>query len=82
VRILALRILEDPARLRLGVGEVLHSRRDAVEADLPRGAPAALAEDDLEAVALRPDLDRHLDAVGADGVDERSEVNVGLAVLR
>ncbi len=80
VRVLALRVLEDAARLGLLVGQVLDRGRDGVQADLPRGAPAPLAEDDLEAIVLRPDLDRHLDAVPADRLDERGEVDVGLAV--
>ena len=58
VEILALDILEQGDFERLGVAEIADDRRNFVQARLLRRAPAALAGDDLEAMAVRTHDDR------------------------
>ena len=68
VQILALDVLDErhlEQRLLLPARDVADDDRHAQEAGPLRGAPAALAGDDLKPVADRADDDRLDDAVGA-----------------
>src|SRR5437764_7206462 len=62
IEVLSLDILDQGDFERLLVAEFAHDRRDFVQPRPLRGAPAPLARDDLEAVAVRADDDRLDDA--------------------
>nr|WP_242340699.1 hypothetical protein [Anaeromyxobacter sp. SG66] len=74
VGVLAAGVLDDAELVRLLVGEVLHGGRQVLQPDLLRGAVPPLAVHDLEPRALRPDLDRLLDPVLANGRDQLVDV--------
>ena len=79
VQVLALDVLDErhlEERLLLPRRDVAHDDRDAEQAGALRGAPAALARDDLEAVADLADDDRLDDAVGLDGLRQLLEPRV------
>ena len=58
VQILALDILDQRDLKRLGIVELADDDGNLVEPGALRGTPAALAGDDLIALAVRPDDDR------------------------
>jgi hypothetical protein len=66
VEVLALDILDQRNLKRLRVGKIAHDRRDLMQLRLLRRAPASLARDDLEAVAVRPHHNRLDDAARLD----------------
>src|SRR3978361_1213562 len=70
IEVLALDILNEGDFESFLVAEFTHDRRDFVEARPLRRAPAPLAGDDLEAMAVRADDDRLDDAARLDGRGE------------
>ena len=80
VRVLALEVLEGADLDGAGVVEVLDGGGDLGVAELLERAPAALAVDDLEALALRAQLDGLLQPVLLDRGRERGDLGVRVAV--
>jgi hypothetical protein len=85
VEVLALDVLDEGHLQQLLVGDLADDDRNAQQPGNLCGAPAALAGDDLEALADAPDDDRLDDAVGADRLGqllERRLIHLGARLAR